>query len=246
MGLLPQRLLLPAYTCIPCPKGCHHWRRCRAYFLWHCLHRLDVAFVAAAGGNRIGAGRGRRVGLAAVEIAAQVGADVIGVCKHTGKREAAMARGARAALEPGPELATQVKTLTAGRGADVIVDPVGRRAICYAVRAAAHNAQLLSIGFASGSMPAVQPNLLLVKNLTLHGFFYGRYIGWTPADERAVHAPALQRAMRTLLSWARNGRIRPEVSKVYPMNGLPDALAALHGRHVIGKLALSIKQETTT
>jgi len=157
-----------------------------------------------------------------------------------------MARGARAALEPGPELATQVKTQTAGRGADVIVDPVGGELFGYAVRAAAHNAQLLSIGFASGSMPAVQPNLLLVKNLTLHGFFYGRYIGWTPADERAVHAPALQRAMRTLLSWARNGRIRPEVSKVYPMNGLPDALAALHGRHVIGKLALSIKQETTT
>ena len=201
--------------------------------LWRCgLQPGEVVLV-------LGAGAG--VGLAAVELAALVGADVIACASTQPKREAAVAAGARAAVEPTDTLADQVKALTGGRGADIVVDPVGGELFGLAVRAAAPNARLLSIGFASGAMPEVQPNLLLVKNLTLHGFFYGRYIGWTPADESVVHAPALQRAMGTMLQWAAQGRLRPSISKIFPMDCLPEALEALHGRQVIGKVALAIQ-----
>lgn len=192
----------------------------------------------------LGAGAG--VGLAAVELAVQMGADVIACASTQEKRDQALVRGARAAVAPNATLPAEVKALTGGRGADLIVDPVGGELFGHAVRAAAHNARLLSIGFASGTLPTVPANLLLVKNITLHGFFYGRYIGWTPADERVVHAPALQRAMQTLLGWARDGRIRPTVSKVYPITELGNALGALHSRKVIGKVALTIRQETTS
>ena len=88
-------------------------------------------------------------------------------------------------------------------------------------------------------------NLLLVKNLTLHGFFFGRYIGWTPANERAEHADALQQVMATLFRWAADGKLEPTVSRVYPITGLGDALAALESRQVVGKVAIKIKETET-
>ncbi|MCD0505192.1 zinc-binding dehydrogenase, partial [Bordetella petrii] len=148
--------------------------------------------------------------------------------------------GAVHALAAGEDLAAQVKAASGGAGADIVFDAVGGAAFERSVRAAAANARMLSIGFASGQVPDVPLNLLLVKNITLHGFFYGRYLGWTPADERAVHAPALQRAMQTMLDWARHRRIRPAVTAVYPAAELATALAALESRRVIGKVALKI------
>src|SRR5690554_2411935 len=111
----------------------------------------------------LGAGAG--VGLAAVEIAVQMGAQVIACASTESKRAAALERGAIGAAVPNEELAAQVKALTQGRGADVVVDPVGGELFGYAIRAAAHNARLLSVGFASGTMPVVPPNIMLVKNL---------------------------------------------------------------------------------
>ncbi len=245
-GCFAERIKLPEYTVYPVPDGLPlldalpvpiSYGTAYCGLLWRCAMQPGETVLV------LGAGAG--VGLAAVELAAQMGGDVIACASTEKKRIEAQARGARAAVAPGASLAAEVKALTGGRGADIIVDPVGGELFGYAVRAAAHDARLLSIGFASGALPAIPPNLLLVKNLTLHGFFYGRYIGWTPADERVVHAPALQRAMRTILGWARDKRIRPTVTKVYPITELGSALGALHSREVIGKVALTIRQETT-
>lgn len=206
--------------------------------LWRCALQPGETVLV------LGAGAG--VGLAAVELAVQMGANVIACASTQAKRDAALACGARAAVEPGESLSAQVKEHTQGYGADVIVDPVGGELFGYALRAAAPNARLLSIGFASGSLPAIPANILLVKNLTLHGFFFGRYTGWTPANERIAHAPALQQAMSTLLCWARDQRIQPRISQVFPMNQLDQALQLLHSRTVIGKLALSITKPKET
>lgn len=197
------------------------------------------------GDNVLVLGAGAGVGLAAVELASLLGATVIACASTEEKRAAALDRGASFAIAPGEDLARNVKQHTQGQGADIVVDPVGGELSGYAVQAAAANGQILSIGFASGTLPAVAANYLLVKNLTWHGFFYGRYIGWTPADERAVHAPAMKRAMATLMHWTQTGKIHPTIERVYALEELPQALHALHSRQVIGKLALSISQETT-
>lgn len=184
----------------------------------------------------LGAGAG--VGLAAVELAALAGARVIACASTEDKRREAIERGAAHALAPGPELAAQVKALTAGRGASLIVDPVGGDLFDQCVRAAAQNGRILSVGFASGKVPQAPLNLLLVKNITLHGFFYGRYIGWTPADERQAWALQMQDAMEKLMQWTLEGRLRPTVAKVFEMHELDLALATLESRLIIGKLAI--------
>lgn len=211
-GCYAERIKLPEYTVYAVPDGLPlldalpipiSYGTAYTGLLWRCgLQPGETVLI-------LGAGAG--VGLAAVEIAVQMGAQVIACASTESKRAAALERGAIGAVVPNEELAAQVKALTQGRGADVVVDPVGGELFGYAIRAAAHNARLLSVGFASGTMPVVPPNIMLVKNLTLHSFFYGRYIGWTPADERIVHAPALQQAMRTMLGWARDQRIRPSI-----------------------------------
>ena len=78
------------------------------------------------------------------------------------------------------------------------------------------------------------------KNLSLLGFFFGLYTGWTPENETQKHLPAMQKMMNTLQRWALKGRIQPGVTKTYPLTGLTDALADLHHRQVTGKLALDI------
>ncbi|SPR99667.1 NADPH:quinone oxidoreductase family protein [Cupriavidus taiwanensis] len=224
---------LPATVALPVPIS---YGTAYCGLVWRCaLRASDTVLV-------LGAGAG--VGLAAVEIARELGATVIACASTAAKRADALRRGATHAVAPA-DLAAAVKALTGGRGADVVVDPVGGDLFHQALRAAAANARILSIGFASGTIPQAPVNLLLVKNLTLHGFFFGRYIGWTPTNERAQHAAALQEVMATLFDWAAQGKLAPTVSATYPITGLGDALAALESRQVVGKVAIKIKETET-
>lgn len=241
-GCYAEQVTLPEYTVYPIPDGLAtlaalpiplSYGTAYCGLVWRCVVQPGETVLV------LGAGAG--VGLAAVEIAAQLGATVIACASTEAKRTDTMRRGATHAIGP-EDLAANVKALTGGRGADVVVDPVGGDLFAQVIRAAAANARILSVGFASGTVPQAPLNLLLVKNLTLHGFFFGRYIGWTPANERALHAPALQAVMRTLCDWAAAGKLRPTVSKSYPITGLSDALGALEARQVVGKLAIKIKE----
>lgn len=187
----------------------------------------------------LGAGSG--VGAAAVELARLVeGVTVIACASSAQKRQAALQGGAHHAVGP-DGLIGQVKQLTQGRGADLVFDPVGGDLLLQALRCTAQNGKIVSIGFASGTIPQVPMNILLVKNLTVFGFFYGQYIGWTPANERVKYAAQMQAMMAELFALARRGAIHPAVTQVFPMDQLCQALSALHGRNVVGKVALAIK-----
>lgn len=186
----------------------------------------------------LGAGSG--TGLACVEIAAALGIKVIACASTPDKRELALSRGADHVVEPGDAFVQQVKALTNGRGVDVIFDPIGGALMERALKATAQAARVLTIGFASGQIPSLPMNIVLVKNLSLLGFFFGLYTGWTPEDETQKHLPAMQKMMNTLQRWTLAGRIQPGVTKTYPLTGLTDALSDLHHRQVTGKLALEI------
>ena len=97
-----------------------------------------------------------------------------------------------------------------------------------------------TVGFAAGRPPRLPQNIMLVKNLTLHGFYFGRYIGWTPNDERLSHEPKMRRMMETLQRLTLERKIFPTVSHVYEMETLPQALIDLHSRQVLNKLAIKI------
>lgn len=243
-GCFAERLTAPADTVYPLPAGLPLLSALPLPLSYGTAYTGLVWRAALQPGESVlvlGAGAG--VGLAAVELAALLGAEVIACASTPAKRAEALARGARHAIAPDDNLAAQVKGLTQGRGADLVVDPVGGDLFDRAVRAAAQNARILSVGFASGRVPQAPLNLLLVKNITLHGFFFGRYIGWTPTNERAAFAPAMQQAMHNLVRWTQQGRIRPTVSALYPMDQLNEALAALETRQIVGKIALTIHGE---
>lgn len=185
----------------------------------------------------LGAGSG--VGLAAVDLASECGARVLACASTAGKRDVALAHGAEVAFDPQDDLAAKVKAACPS-GASVIFDPVGGDVMETAFRAASQSAQIVSIGFASGRVPQLPLNIMLVKNLTLQGFFFGKYVGWTPTDERARFETDMRELMRALQHLTAKRRIKPQISQVYPMGQLCQAIDDLHHRRVTGKIALDI------
>lgn len=186
----------------------------------------------------LGAGSG--VGLAAVEIASALGATVIAVASSPEKRQVAADHGAHFVFAPDEQLVSNIKDVSGG-GASIIFDPVGADLMEQVFRAAAQGAQILSIGFAAGRPPRLAQNIMLVKNLSLHGFFFGKYIGWTPTDERLRHETDMRQMMRALQQLTVRGRIKPQIVKTYEIDQLCQALDDLNARLVTGKVAITLK-----
>jgi NADPH2:quinone reductase len=102
------------------------------------------------------------------------------------------------------------------------------------MRACRPDGRLLAIGFASGEVPQVPANLLLVKNLSVTGFWYGGY---------EAHAPDLvSDSMAELLRWWAAGRLRPHVSHILPFAAFPEGLALLRDRKATGKVVIRVGQ----
>ena len=172
------------------------------------------------------------VGLTAVEIGHQLGAHVIACARGAGKLALARAAGADAVIDSDtPDLKSALRALG---GVDVVYDPVGGPAFDAALRATRPDGRLLSIGFASGTVPQVPANLLLVKNLTVIGFWWGGYLSFAPH--------LLRDSLATLLDWQAAGRLKPHISHLLPFEALPQGLDLLRNRTATGKVVIAIPQ----
>jgi len=178
-------------------------------------------------------------GLAAVEIGKALGARVLATAGSSEKIAAAIAHGADHGINyRNDDFRKVVLDLTEGRGADVVFDPVGGDVFDKSLRCVAPLARLLPIGFASGSIPQIPANLVLVKNLTIIGLYWGFYMAWgkTQADS------ALRARVRTLFGdmfrLFEQGKLRPVVDSALPLSGFADALRRVESRAVIGKIVL--------
>ncbi len=177
----------------------------------------------------LGAGGG--VGLAAVQIAKLIGARVIAAASTDEKLAAAHAAGADALINYSQlELREAIKTITDGKGVDVIYDPVGGAYTEPALRSIAWRGRLLVVGFANGVIPQIPANLLLVKGASAIGVFWGEFARREPA--------ANQMLMASLFDWLSQGRLAPKVSQIYALADTPKALEALLHRRVVGKLVI--------
>ena len=244
-GGYAQRIKLPVHTVYPVlddldwkqalPLGLSYGTAYTA-LVWK-AHMTPEDYVLV-----LGAGSG--VGLAAVEIASALGAKVIAVASSQEKRRVAAAHGAHITLPPDPDLVTRIKQATSG-GATIIFDPVGGPLMEQAFKSAAQGAQILSIGFAAGRPPQLPQNIMLVKNLSLYGFFYGKYIGWTPVDERVRYESQMRDMIRVLQQLTASGRIKPEIVKTYAIDQLSTALDDLNARHITGKIAIQLNADMT-
>jgi NADPH:quinone reductase len=173
------------------------------------------------------------VGTAAIQVARSLGADpVIGVATGEEKLRVARAAGADHALDSGDDWVEQVRELTGGRGADVVVDPVGGDAFDLSLRCMAPEGRLLVVGFAAGRIPELPVNRLLLRHLEVSGVNYG---GMLPLDPEFP-----RRAADDLFQWIADGAIAPVVGQRYPLAEGAQALRDFAARRVTGKPVLQV------
>ncbi|MCW5889973.1 MAG: NADPH:quinone oxidoreductase family protein [bacterium] len=177
---------------------------------------------AAAGG----------VGIAAVQIGKALGARVIGTAGGPEKLEVVRRVGADVAIDyRADDWALQVKEATGGNGADVIYDPVGGEVTDQSLRCIAWNGRLLVIGFASGHIPAVKLNRVLLKNIALIGLHWGAHQMYEPQR--------IPETFDALFRLYREGRVEPVIWKTFGLEHLPAALEALGSRQSFGKVIVT-------
>ena len=169
--------------------------------------------------------------MAAVKLAKHLGAIVIGTGSTEGKRTAIIAAGADHALDPAaPDLADQVKALTAGKGTGVVFDPVGGPLSIKATRAIGWGGRFLIVGFASGEIPSFPANHALIKGYSLIGL---------RAGEASRRDPALARqTAEALTELAGMGVMRPHISHRFMLEETAQALRALQDRSIVGRAVI--------
>lgn len=183
------------------------------------------------------------VGLPAVELGKLAGARVLAVASSPSRLALALERGADAGLQHGePDVAQRVKDLTGGRGADVVFDPVGGELFQQALRCTAPEGRVLLIGFASGTIPQIPANILLVKSISVIGFNFGLYLGWTPTDERKRHAQRLRDMMAVLFGLLSAGKIRPTSSDCYALKDFASAFEAVETGKSFGRVLIEVAE----
>jgi NADPH2:quinone reductase len=194
---------------------------------------LQWATELKAGETLLVHGAAGGVGLATVECGKALGAEVIATARGKGRLEVASAHGADHVIDTSSEdIRERVKALTSGRGADVVFDPIGGDVFEASLRSIAWSGRLLVIGFAGGRVQQIPANILLVKNVSAVGFYWGSY--------RKHDPKRVQAGFETLLDWAEKSRIDPHVSMTFGLERFRDALEALEARKSTGKIVLTL------
>ncbi|MGZ5914193.1 MAG: NADPH:quinone oxidoreductase family protein [Hyphomicrobium sp.] len=182
-----------------------------------------VAVLGAAGG----------AGLAAVEIAKLMGARVIAVASSEEKLAVTRAHGADEAVNYGADdLKQGLRALAGEAGVDVVYDCVGGPSSEAALRALGWQGRLLVVGFASGEIPKIPLNLLLLKGVAAIGVFWGEAAKRDPDGHR--------RNMEDVLRWVAEGKLHPRIHATFPLERTADAIAVLDRREAVGKVVLTI------
>ncbi|WP_319412381.1 NADPH:quinone oxidoreductase family protein [uncultured Cohaesibacter sp.] len=182
-----------------------------------------LAVLGAAGG----------VGLAAVEIGKLMGARVIACASSDEKLQLCEAHGADDLLNyKSSDLKQTLKDMTDGHGVDVVYDPVGGDLSEAALRATGWYGRFLVVGFASGTIPKMPLNLVMLKGVDLLGVFWGEAIKREPADHAAN--------MKQIMTWVAERKLKPHIDRRYPLEETADAIRAIANREVKGKVVITL------
>ena len=174
------------------------------------------------------------VGLACVELAHLLGARVIAAVGTAAKVAVVREYGAAEVINYSREdVRDRVKVLTRGEGLDVCVENVGGTLFTTLARLMRWNGRLMPIGFTSGEIPSLPMNLPLLKNFSIVGVFAGT---WTERfSDEAI--PAAE----TIMTWVGEGKLRPRIDRVLPLERAPEAMSAIAQRSVQGRIVLQIR-----
>ena len=230
-GGLADYAVVPAARCLRIPETMDMATAAAFQIAYGTSHlALTRRAHLAAGETMLVLGAAGGVGLTAVEIGKRLGARVIASARGADRLEVARAAGADHLIDSdAPDLRAALKALG---GVDVVYDAVGGPAFIEALRATRPEGRLLTIGFAGGEVPQIPANLLLVKNLTVIGLYWGGYLSFAPE--------ALMDSLATLLDWHTRGWLVPHISHRLPLSRATEALDLLRSRKATGKVVVTM------
>jgi NADPH:quinone reductase len=228
-GGLAEYALVPAKRLVAMPTSMSFAQAAAFQIAYGTSHlALDHRAHLAAGETLLVLGAAGGVGLTAVEIGERMGARVVACARGAEKLQIAEAAGADVLIDSEtPDLKAAFKALG---GVDVVYDAVGGPAFRAALSACRPEARLLSIGFASGEVPQIPANILLVKNLTVIGLYWGGYLKFAPE--------VLSDSLRRLFGWFEAGGLRPHISHELGFADYPQGLELLRSRKATGKVVI--------
>jgi NADPH2:quinone reductase len=227
--VVPERFCMPLPECMTFAQGAgftityatsyHAFRQCTE------LRPGDTILVLGAAGG---------VGTTAVELAKAMGARVIAAASTDEKLAFAKNSGADETINySATSLREAVKSLTGGKGVDVVYDPVGGELAQEAFRSLARQGRYLVIGFASGDIPAFPANIALLKEASIIGVWWGTWGKHHPEE-------LLQNAVE-LSTMVEKGTLSPRVTEQYPIIQFVDAFKAISDRRALGKVVLTFE-----
>lgn len=170
-------------------------------------------------------------GLAAVEIASCLNAVVVAAGTSDEKLKICKERGAAELLNlTNINVKEAVRSLNGGKGPDIVYDCIGGPYAEPAIRGIGWGGRYLVIGFAAGEIPKIPLNLVLLKGCEITGVFFGRHV--------EANLPGFRDQMNKLVQWCIEGKLKPHIDRVFSFNEVADALRAMEGRRIKGKVVV--------
>ena len=232
-----ERLLAPAANCFVIPAGMPLIEAGAFALTYQTAHfaLIDRARLQA-GETVLVTGAAGGVGLACVRLAKALGARVLAGVSTPDKAAVVRAAGADGVLDVTVDnlrdsLREQVRAVTDGRGAEVVLEIVGGDVFDAALRALAWRGRLVTLGFAGGTIPKLSVNAILLKNIEVSGLHW--------SDYRERHPEWMRRVQDELFALYDQGKLPVTLDRALPMERFAEALAMLRDRRVKGKVVLT-------
>lgn len=235
-GGMAERMVVPAPAVVKLPDGVSYEIGSTVRYAYGTaryaletraqLRRGETVFVSGAAGG---------VGMAAVDVARQMGATVIAGTSSAARGDMARQQGAAHTVDYSCEpVRERLLELTQGRGVDVYFDNVGGSLFGVVSRAMAWGGRILPIGFTSGEIPSLAMNLPLLKNYSVVGCYWGAWVERQPEDARS--------ADEQLFAAVAQGALRPQISEVLPISSFADGMHRLARRQVMARIVLRTRE----
>jgi NADPH2:quinone reductase len=231
-GAFAEQVTAPAVACVPVPDAMDAATAAGFHLAYGTvIYALKQRGQLKPGETLLVLGASGGVGLAAVQLGKLMGARVIAAASSAEKLAICREQGADETVDYAQEsLKDAVKKLTGGQGADVIFDPVGGELAQDCFSCINWEGRYLVIGFAAGAIPEIAANRLLLKGASAVGVFWGAFVNREPQVQAGN--------VRQLYAWHQEGRLKPLVSRRYPLAEGAQALRDMMERKVAGKVAL--------
>ena len=238
-GGFAEYVAMPEEQCVPLPAAISFTEAAGMAIVY------DTAWFALRdrgrirpGDNVLVLGATGGVGLAAIQLAKAFGAKVLAAVSCAGKTDIVREAGADTVIDLAvpdlrDSLREQVHAATAKQGADIVLDMLGGDIFDAAVRALAWSGRLVIIGFASGRIPSLKMNYLLVKNIEISGMQISDYRKRRPADMQACFAE--------IYAWRAAGKLKPLPIKTYRFEDYAEAMKEIRDRTQRGRVVLTLK-----